>query len=349
MVDSMTRTIAWDVCCFAPFAGRQYSAAQVIEWTAHTRGRMIDVYAPGDSPEHLLTTGLTMAALSNAAYEDDPVARRAVVEAANFDVVHFEDRPGTDAQALVVRDNRAIVVALRGTEMDSPLDMLLDASVVTSNGVFKGAHAGFASAVYSLAPSVTDVIREERARRGPLQVWLTGHSLGGAMAQIYAMHLRDVGIRVEGVVTFGAPAPGKSDFSVFYGGLAERTHRFENEEDIVPCLPPDQIAWIQNGHTHVIHADRVDDYASGGSSCDSVPAALMGAPFCDVPAKWRRFLGAVVPGSTLSCELPHPIRAFGDVLLDLIDGRGSALHGIESYLERIRARIPRRIEALIGD
>lgn len=322
--------------------------AQVLEWTAHTRGRMIDAYDPGESPEHLLATGLTLAALSNAAYEDDPIARRLDAEDAHFDVLHFEDRPGTDAQAFVVRDNRAIVVAIRGTEMDSPLDVLLDASVVTSNGIFKGAHAGFASAVYSLAPSVTDVIRDAKSRDPRLQVWLTGHSLGGAMAQIYAMHLRDVGIRVDGVVTFGAPAPGKSDFSVFYGGLAERTHRFENEEDIVPCMPPDQVAWIQNGHTHVVYADRVDDYAPGGSECDSVPAAAMGAPFCDAPPKWRRFLGVVIPGSTLSCEIPDPLRAFGDVVLDVVGGRGGALHGIESYLGRIGARIPRRVEALIG-
>lgn len=322
--------------------------AQFLEWTAHTRGRMIDVYAPGESPEHLLATGLTMAALSDAAYEDDPVARRLDAEAAHFDVVHFEDRSGTDAQALVVRDNRAVVVAFRGTEKNRALDILLDGSVVTSNAVFRGAHAGFASAVTSLARPVTEVIRAQRDRHGPLEVWLTGHSLGGAMAQIYAMHLRDVGIRVAGVVTFGAPAPGKSDFSVLYGGLAERTHRFENDEDIVPCMPPDQIAWIQNGHTHIVRSDHVDDYAPGGSECESIPAVAMGLPFCDAKPRWRRFLGVVIPGSTLTCEIPDPLRAFADVLLDVLDGRGGDLHGIASYIARIGARIPRRVPALVG-
>ncbi|MCA9617081.1 MAG: lipase family protein [Myxococcales bacterium] len=324
-------------------------AQPLLDWIAHTRGRMIDVYSPGDSEEHLLATGLTMATLSRASYRDDPADRRGLIEGAHFEEVHFADRSGTDAQALVVRDQRALVVAFRGTEKNSARDNLLNFSAVTSLGVFRGAHAGFASSVVSLAPSLTDVIREQRRQHGPLEVWLTGHSLGGAMAQIYAMHLRDVNVPVAGVVTFGSPAPGKGDFSNLYGRLAERTHRFENDEDIIPCLPPDEMAWVQNGHVHVLYEDHADVYATGGSECRSIPSALLGMPFCDARPKLRRALGFIFPGSTLSCEIPDPLVMFSDYLLDVLDGRGRSLHGIGVYRDRLAQRIPHRVVALVGD
>lgn len=308
---------------------------------------MIDVYSPGDSETHVLSTGATMATLSDAAYEDDAVARGQVVRRAHFDEVHFEARVVSDAQALVVRDHRAIVVAFRGTE-ENPRDVVLDGAVVTVPGVFHGAHAGFASAVTSLERPVTDVVRAQLAAHGPLEVWLTGHSLGGAMAQIYAVHLRSAGIPVAGVVTFGAPAPGKSEFSDYYGGLAERTHRFENHEDIVPCLPPDQVAWVQSGHVHAIYEDHVDTFSPSGSGCASVPSALVAQPLCDAPKGWRIAVGFALPGLTLSCELPEPSRALLDLLLDVFSGRGGGLHGIASYRSRLHTRLGRRALALVG-
>jgi hypothetical protein len=165
--------------------------AQVLEWTAHTRGRMIDVYDPGESPEHLLATGLTMATLAIAAYDDDPVGRGLDVRGAHYEEVHFESEPTTDAQALVVRDNRALVVAFRGSE--SRLDWAGDLATVTDVGRDRGAHLGFATATRSVASRLTTVLRNELSR-GTREVWITGHCLGGAMLSS-ATQIRSNGTR----------------------------------------------------------------------------------------------------------------------------------------------------------
>lgn len=319
--------------------------AQVLEWTAHTRGRMIDVYAPGESPEHLLATGLTMATLAIAAYDDDPVGRGLDVRGAHYEEVHFESEPTTDAQALVVRDNRALVVAFRGSE--SRLDWAGDLATVTDVGRDRGAHLGFAMATRSVASRLTTVLRNELSR-GAREVWLTGHSLGGAMAQIFARYLALEGIAVAGVVTFGAPAPGHSEWSATYAPLASRTHRFENAEDLVPCLPPNRAQWIQSGHVHVLDGVSLDAFASDSTCVDQIPEAAFGRPLCDAPDGVRRVVGFFAPHTALMCEAPDLNRALVDLLAQLASGHGASKHDKDLYWDRLASRIPLRVRALTG-
>lgn len=319
--------------------------AQVLEWTAHTRGRMIDVYAPGESAEYLLATGLTMATLAIAAYDDDPVGRSLDVRGAHYDEVHFESESTTDAQAVVVRDNRALVVAFRGSE--SRLDWAGDLVTVTDVGRDRGAHLGFAMATRSVASRLTTVLRNELSR-GPREVWLTGHSLGGAMAQIFARYLVLEGIAVAGVVTFGAPTPGHSEWSSAYAPLASRTHRFENAEDLVPCLPPNRAQWIQSGHVHVLHGASIDAFASESTCVDSIPEAAFGRPFCEASNVVKGVVAIFAPHTIARCEAPDFNRALVDLLAQLASGHGASRHDKDLYWDRLASRIPGRVRALTG-
>jgi triacylglycerol lipase len=64
------------------------------------------------------------------------------------------------------------------------------------------------------------------------KLWLTGHSLGAAVAVLLAYLIPD---RVAGVYTFGCPCPGKEDFANAFKqrGLNEKTFRYVHGNDLV--------------------------------------------------------------------------------------------------------------------
>lgn len=158
----------------------------------------------------------------------------------------------------------ASIVSVRGTnDFD---DALLDANTATisADGVLY--HHGF----YIYSALLYDRVR---AALGACTqpIWLTGHSLGGASAQVLAYWLRNDGCNVQGVVTFGAPAPGRTNFASAYNaaGLGGKTHRFEGEHDIVVCTPlgPN---WGRVGSQHVVTRDNEVRLFSNANICDGI-------------------------------------------------------------------------------
>lgn len=82
------------------------------------------------------------------------------------------------------------------------------------------------------------------------RMFIIGHSLGGALAKVFAVKLcyrfPQARESLQEIVTFGAPAIGGNSFYDFYGGLHEKTTRFVNGSDWVPFTPP-------FGYRHVGH------------------------------------------------------------------------------------------------
>ena len=65
---------------------------------------------------------------------------------------------------------------------------------------------------------------------------VTGHSLGGAMATLFASELSMLGIKVT-LVTVGSPRVGDSDFYDWFSTLKVSHARLTNKKDIAPHLP----------------------------------------------------------------------------------------------------------------
>ncbi|MEX1027077.1 MAG: lipase family protein [Candidatus Paceibacterota bacterium] len=131
--------------------------------------------------------------------------------------------------------NEVLVVAFRGTDLAQLADVWTDLDydpVPTDNGKV---HRGFYDASTALFGSVTAAID----RREPRHVWLTGHSLGGAIATLTMRRLQQSGMRVDGLVTFGQPRVGDRDFTEQMNSqLGIRMLRVINEDDVVASLPP---------------------------------------------------------------------------------------------------------------
>jgi hypothetical protein len=85
---------------------------------------------------------------------------------------------------------------------------------------------------------------------GPLKaLYITGHSLGGAMAAFAAVRLlteapyNDIGAVIKGVYTFGQPLVANQDFvNALPPGVARAVNRHIYDRDIVPRLPAASMA-----------------------------------------------------------------------------------------------------------
>ena len=173
-------------------------------------------------------------------YADPEFARRW------FGKTGFEDQwffSGYSTQCYVAAARDLAVVAFRGTECGlgrgpealaqfiADLSVDLDFRWVDAQGGGR-IHRGFRDALDEIWPELHSCLQGLRARGCAL--WITGHSLGGALALLAADRLWDT-YGVQGVYTFGAPRIGDKHFVT---GFAPRTFRFVNNNDVVPHLPP---------------------------------------------------------------------------------------------------------------
>ena len=141
-----------------------------------------------------------------------------------------------DTQCYVMENDYNVVVVFRGS--DSWKDWAGNVQIDFDEGPFGAkVHGGFQDALLPVANALTQYVNKGISEGKRL--WITGHSLGGALASLYAAELVSLGIDVYGVYTYGSPKPGDT---VFARTLAKRItgpyFRVENENDLVPDLPP---------------------------------------------------------------------------------------------------------------
>jgi triacylglycerol lipase len=171
-----------------------------------------------------------------------------------------------NTQAWIGVDDANIVVAFRGTESPATLDGLKDVLLtdamnllvvpegrfghdLSAAGVGARFHKGFVDALATIwDPLATAVEAEVKRRDRP--VWLTGHSLGGALALLAAWLLKRRFVPVHEVCTFGAPMIGNKVASeAFNREFAGRVFRYVNGRDPVPKLPT--MSLVANEFLHV--------------------------------------------------------------------------------------------------
>ena len=156
-------------------------------------------------------------------------------------------------QCLVAHNEKFIVIAIRGTEIDNLWGAVSDWAVnlkldlVQDNSGGK-VHEGFRELINQTWPVIEEYVRKILADGVPRTLWITGHSLGAGLATLAAERARRIAnFAVSGVYTWGSPRVGDETFKQKYAeaGLADRTFRFVNNTDIVPKIPPG------NAYTHV--------------------------------------------------------------------------------------------------
>src|SRR5688572_26426698 len=153
------------------------------------------------------------------------------------DISHFRGAHSTEAYVLSLPD--ALVLAFRGTQVDdfwsSVLDFLIDAKFFPApDAAGHLVHAGFQLALDEVWTDIERHLRREQARL-PRPLWVTGHSLGAALATLAVNRLsRDAAFRLTGGYTFGSPRVGDTGFG---RAIGVPVYRFRNDSDLVPHLP----------------------------------------------------------------------------------------------------------------
>lgn len=187
---------------------------------------------------------------------------KAELEGIGFDVSRdnfFFSDEDTDTQAFVAGDDKKIIISFRGTE-GKISDWATDAKLLKKTWIEANplgeVHSGFYGALSSIW---NDIVKEVNLLRTNNQsIWITGHSLGGAIAVLAAatFEMQTPRIGISGVYTFGQPRIGNHEFSRNYNKtLKKRTFRFVNNNDVVTRVPPQIFGYSHVGKLKYFDSD----------------------------------------------------------------------------------------------
>jgi triacylglycerol lipase len=168
---------------------------------------------------------------------DNPKTSKAKFKALGYSIVEFFDIDG--AQAYLLTNGTITVLSFRGTEVTEKSDILADLKSGKNLEACGGkVHVGFKGEINKLWPTISKVLADN-----PGNLYVTGHSLGAAMATIAASRIQD---RVTALITFGSPRVGNAEF---VKSLAVEHYRVQNNCDDVTKVPFKLMGFAHHG-TH---------------------------------------------------------------------------------------------------
>ena len=185
---------------------------------------------------------LALGNLSLLAYSDWPDIERFLGK------WHFPDSRLLNkgqTQGFVARRDDAVFVSFRGTEPLSLAQWVEDVSYAPRSLLpnLPGlVHGGFAGLFDDVKDSMWNAV-DELSSGNATRLFVTGHSMGGALAVLAAAELEFNLERkksdVTAVYTYGQPRVGDPEFSAAYdAALKSVTFRYVNDLDVVPHVPP---------------------------------------------------------------------------------------------------------------
>jgi hypothetical protein len=198
------------------------------------------------------------------------------------------------------RCGRVVVLCYRGTEPGSAGNWLGDIDVGSESSTIAAGEDGDAVRVHAgfhlnlratwlgvlenleLALDGKSVAAPSTRVAHPLEaLYVTGHSLGGAMAVLFALSmvdrqsLRPIRERLRAVYTFGQPMAACTPLPRWTDAVAETLFRYVIERDLIPALPP--FSW--GPFTHLGREYRY----SGGQWCRSDSHVVQLARMGEIP------------------------------------------------------------------
>jgi triacylglycerol lipase len=174
-----------------------------------------------------------LASMSNQAYLT-PVEAEASYHTLGFEKI----TPVVEGSMIgyVASGKDVTVIAFRGTNAREISDWIANLDCLSTDTQYGAIHKGFYNAYQSLKPQIVTLIGESK----PKHLWITGHSLGGALALACAYDLiENEKVHLDGIITFGQPIVAHKQLAEHLDAvLLGRYAYFVNEADIVPRVPP---------------------------------------------------------------------------------------------------------------
>ncbi|MBD5780278.1 lipase family protein [Pelagicoccus sp. NFK12] len=203
-----------------------------------------------DPSSFSLQNAAFLAQCSLLIYVKEPEFITDTLQEAGFGQTEIFDTEGTFA--FLSESEAHIVITFRGTESGDRADYLTDSKFnQTAFSEHGTAHSGFVEALAQVAPDLLDTLGARSEAAPQKTVWLTGHSLGGALATLFALQNPD---QVDAVYTVGAPRTMGRKLAAHWEDKLP-LFRVVNNNDIVPRLPTPPF-YEHLGPTYFLTADR---------------------------------------------------------------------------------------------
>lgn len=184
-----------------------------------------------------------MAKLAEIAYLDGDEANPKV-KALGYANHKFFSNDG--AQCHVVWNDEEYVIAFRGTEPSELSDLLADLNAIPRGAMTYGlVHSGFRKE----ADKLWALLKNHHQKHAKGKFYITGHSLGGAMATIATSRFEEF-TRVDQLTTFGSPRVGTR---TFVKNIETPHMRYVNNNDLVTKVPLALMGYKHHGKLQYIN------------------------------------------------------------------------------------------------
>jgi len=236
---------AWLMSAMSELAYYRFEDTDVVSKLATELAAMSGVDAIAEKLEDIL---------SGTVSNGDEATLQKILNFANFELIRTYNRGETQA-FLAKRSHKSgkgmLVLAFRGTEMvRKDLFTDADAVLVTLEGEEK-VHRGFLKAFNH----VRDAILTDLQTHTGIPLYITGHSLGGALA---VLATRLVASESQGACyTFGGPRVGTAQVD---DQIKTPIYRVINAADLVPRLPPSYSINILMTISKILHLAPVSSF-----------------------------------------------------------------------------------------
>ncbi|CAJ1401946.1 unnamed protein product [Effrenium voratum] len=246
------------------------------------------------SEEHVEEEGKIWQVIAEIRHTNTRVIARQIKGCAAVEIA-FRGTVGQDASGVESSANWASNFDGALTDLDP--DTYNEMATNTKPQVRKG----FQDAYRLVKPKILEWLQ---ARDGHVRVRVAGHSLGGALATLAAVHLKSF-VHVEAVVTFGCPRVGAKNFVELYKALDlhRRTARFANQADPVWRVPLEK--W---GFVHV-----VEGYSLG--SCGRLGLSLKSHSMEGSDKSYFHTLHDAIEGQVLQSKVADTLSAVAGRLM----------------------------------
>ena len=189
----------------------------------------------------------SMAHLAYDRFEDNEKARELLIaklEGGGFTLIKTFYSKETDTQAFLAKSNDGYaVLAFRGTETSKKQDVMIDAKAMRVSVLEGRVHTGFRIAYDSVAKEIEESVLKLK----DLPLYITGHSLGAALATVATQRLEH-NPRIREIIaacyTFGSPRVGDKHYDIEF---KSPIYRVVNTTDVVTVIPLLAMGYIHIG------------------------------------------------------------------------------------------------------
>lgn len=226
----------------------------------------------------------------------------------NVEFVHAED-----TEVFIAENDSEMYIVFRGSK--GFRDWLANMKALKFNTDYGKIHSGFMDGFSVVRGEIFTAMN--RARDNNKKLYLSGHSLGGALAAIAAadsnFHIGSTPI--EGIYTYGMPkTSNRTAANYINSNFGTRFFRFVNDRDIVTRIPP--------GSRHVgrlIHFDKHGEIKNTHNNAETTLASdeneddITEEQFKLIQKGLKRKKGAVTEGEMIGAD-DHSIGKYIDIL-----------------------------------